>query len=56
MVEGRALDDELVEEAAQAAMQEARPISNIRGSAAYRREMVGVLTARAIRQCREWVQ
>lgn len=36
--------------AGQAAMQEARPISNVRASAAYRLEMVGVLTRRALAQ------
>lgn len=56
MVQGRILDDALLEAAGQAAMQESCPISNVRGSAAYRREMVAVLTARAIRQCRELLQ
>jgi aerobic carbon-monoxide dehydrogenase medium subunit len=56
IVQNHALDEGLIEAAAQAAMEEARPISNIRGSAAYRREMVRVLTARAIRQAREYVQ
>lgn len=55
-VVGHALDDSLIEAAAETAMEESRPISNIRGSAAYRREMVRVLTARAIRQVRERVQ
>jgi aerobic carbon-monoxide dehydrogenase medium subunit len=50
------LEESLIEAAAQTAMEESRPISNIRGSAAYRREMVRVLTARAIRQARERVQ
>lgn len=56
MVQDHALDEALIEAAAQAAMEESRPISNIRGSAAYRREMVRVLTARAILQAREQVQ
>jgi aerobic carbon-monoxide dehydrogenase medium subunit len=56
VVQNHALDECFIEAAAQAAMEEARPISNIRGSAAYRREMVRVLTARAIRQAREYVQ
>ena len=47
---GRALDGAAIEAAAQIAMGECRPISNVRGSAEYRREMVGVLTQRAIRQ------
>jgi aerobic carbon-monoxide dehydrogenase medium subunit len=56
IVQDRAIDEGVIEAAAQAAVKESRPISNIRGSAAYRREMVQVLTARAIRQAREWVQ
>jgi len=50
---GGALDDARIEAAAQAAMGECRPISNVRASAGYRREMVGVLTKRAIRQAAE---
>ena len=42
--------------AAETAMRECRPISNVRSSADYRREMVGVLTNRAIRQAAEFVQ
>ncbi len=56
LAQGHALDEDLIEAAAQTAMDESRPISNIRGSAAYRREMVRVLTARAIRQAQECVQ
>jgi carbon-monoxide dehydrogenase medium subunit len=50
VLRGRTAADQAVAMAAQAAMAESRPISDVRGSAAYRREMVRVLTDRAIRQ------
>lgn len=49
-VKGKELDDALIEQAVQLASDEARPISDIRCSASYRREMVKVLTARALKQ------
>jgi carbon-monoxide dehydrogenase medium subunit len=42
------LDAATIADAAHAAKEEARPISDVRGSDAYRRQMVGVLTRRAI--------
>jgi carbon-monoxide dehydrogenase medium subunit len=47
---GRCLDDAGLDAAARGAMDEARPIGDVRGSADYRRRMVGVLTRRAIEQ------
>ena len=45
---GRAVKEESAKEAGNAARLEAKPISDIRASEAYRRDMVGVLTKRAI--------
>lgn len=50
VLRGRVVDEGVVEAAAEAAMAEARPISDVRASADYRREMVRVLTARATRR------
>ena len=49
----RPVDAETIAVAAEAAMAEARPIGDVRGSADYRREMVGVLTRRALQQAVE---
>jgi aerobic carbon-monoxide dehydrogenase medium subunit len=45
---GKEVDDKIAEEAGNKARLEARPITDIRASEAYRRDMVGVLTKRAI--------
>jgi len=50
IIKGKAIDDELIEKAAQAAADESKPISDVRGSASYRKEMVKVLTNRALKQ------
>jgi aerobic carbon-monoxide dehydrogenase medium subunit len=50
LLRGGKLNPELIEKAAKAAVDESRPISNVRASAAYRRDMVGVLTRRALEQ------
>ncbi len=50
ILKGKVVSDGLIEKAAQAAAEEAEPISDIRGSADYRREMVKVLTGRALKQ------
>jgi carbon-monoxide dehydrogenase medium subunit len=41
----------LIEEAGRLAARDARPISDTRGSADYRRTLVAVLTARALTEC-----
>ena len=47
---GSQLSSDDLERAGEAAMREARPISDVRASAAYRSEMVRILTMRAIEQ------
>jgi carbon-monoxide dehydrogenase medium subunit len=49
-MKGRALNNELIWEAAQVASSEARPIDDIRGSAEYRKEMLKVFTRDALNQ------
>jgi carbon-monoxide dehydrogenase medium subunit len=50
ILRGRKLDQELLEKSGQTAAGEASPIDDIRGSADYRRELLAVLTKRAITQ------
>jgi len=47
-MKGCIIENQLLEQVARIAAQEARPISDVRGSAEYRREMVRVLTKRAV--------
>lgn len=50
ILKGQNFDDKLIEKAAQAAADEAKPIDDHRASAEYRRDMVEVLVKRAIKQ------
>lgn len=50
LIRGKRIDDTLINESAESASTEARPISDVRASAWYRTEMVKVLTRRALRE------
>jgi carbon-monoxide dehydrogenase medium subunit len=50
LVTGRAVTNDLIEQAAQKAIEVSQPISDQRASAEYRRQMVGALTRRALQQ------
>jgi carbon-monoxide dehydrogenase medium subunit len=50
---GKKLTDDVLEEAARLTMNACKPIDDIRGSAAYRSEMVRVCTLRGLRSARE---
>jgi len=50
ILRGQKIKDSVIQKAAQIASEEARPISDVRSSASYRREMVNVLTKQAISQ------
>lgn len=49
-IKGKKVSEELIIRAAQIASEEAKPISDIRASTSYRKEMVRVLTIQAIKQ------
>jgi len=48
---GRTLDHALIAEACESVLRAVRPISDIRASADYRRELSRVLTGRALAEC-----
>ncbi len=49
VLEGKSLDESIIRKAGEHAREECTPITDIRGSADYRREMVGVLVEKGIR-------
>lgn len=53
VLRGKPFSAKLVRQAAEAASKEARPISDFRASAEYRKEMVRVLTQRALNQAKQ---
>lgn len=55
LLRGRKIDAASIERAAQAAVEESRPISNVRASAEYRLDMVAVLTRRALQRALDCV-
>jgi carbon-monoxide dehydrogenase medium subunit len=52
-LQGKALSEDTIQEAARLALTAASPIDDVRGSAEYRRGMVETLTARILRQLRD---
>jgi len=50
LLRGKDISHELMQAAANAARDGVKPIDDIRGSAAHRKEMVGVLTRRTLEQ------
>jgi carbon-monoxide dehydrogenase medium subunit len=53
LIRGKKLDGELIRKAARVASEEAEPISDVRSSKEYRKDMVEVLTERALQQTLE---
>jgi carbon-monoxide dehydrogenase medium subunit len=52
-LEGREPNEALIGQAARIAVQAAKPISDVRGSAEYRKDLVRVLTERTLQACVE---
>jgi CO/xanthine dehydrogenase FAD-binding subunit len=55
-VAGAELDEACIARACTVAVGEARPISDVRATADYRRTLIEVLTRRALRSARSWVE
>ena len=53
---GNTINDVLLDEVSELAIAASNPITDLRGSAEYRRELVGILTARAIKRAIEVAQ
>jgi len=53
VINGKKMTDEIIEKAGSQASNEARPISDVRASAEYRKKMVAVLTRRALKEAHE---
>ena len=56
VLSGNSCCDDLLSEVAQLAIEASNPITDLRGSAEYRRELVGILTTRAIKRAVEVAQ
>lgn len=53
LLKGQSLTEELIEKAGEAAQSEAKPISDVRASAEYRRDVVGALARRLVKEAYE---
>ena len=53
LIQGRKWTKTVIESAAEQAVEESRPISDVRASAEYRKKMVGVMTLRALKEAHE---
>jgi CO/xanthine dehydrogenase FAD-binding subunit len=56
LITGKALDAQLLEQAAEAALEDIRPITDVRASAEYRREISRVLVRRALQECAQHLE
>jgi len=56
MVTGHKLEDELIDKVCQMASDEARPISDVRSTASYRKSLIKVMVRRALLSTRSWAQ